>query len=269
MKKVLLSLAFLTFLISCSKQKKEDETKPIEIASEPENKATDKFYQYSIWWAFVNKVFDGDLKVEKLKKQGDLGLGSFDFLDGELVLLDGVPYRIREDGEVSVGADNDEIVYANASHFKKDGEFSTANNLNYNSFKAVLDSLMPNKNYFYSYKAHGTFKVLKLGGVPKVKPPFNDGLDVLLPKRPIFNGENITGTLVGFYCPEFIGNINVYGYHFHFISDDRKMGGHTLEFESVGPISVEFDEMHNYEFELPKNQVFENVKMEKDFQYNK
>lgn len=237
--------------------------------SKKESVPADKFYQYSIWWAFVNKVFDGDLKVSKLKQQGDIGLGSFDFLDGELVMNDGIPYRIREDGEITVGSANDEVVYANATFFDKDGGFTSGEGLNYAAFQAELDSRMPNKNYFYAYKARGVFKSLKLGGVPKVEKPFTDGLDVLLPQRPIFEGENITGTLIGFYCPEFIGNINVYGYHFHFISDDLKMGGHTLDFVADGHISVAFDEMYEYEFELPANETFEKVKMEKDFQYNR
>jgi len=66
-----------------------------------------------------------------------------------------------------------------------------------------------------------------LGGVPKVKRLFKDGLDVLIPNRPVFEAENISGTLVGFYCPDYIGNINAKGHHFHFISDDKKWGGHV------------------------------------------
>jgi len=38
-------------------------------------------------------------------------------LDGEMVMVDGTPYRIREDGTVSEGTDDDKLVYANAVHF--------------------------------------------------------------------------------------------------------------------------------------------------------
>ena len=32
-------------------------------------------FQYNIWAAFVNRVFDGSLTVKELKLKGDIGLG--------------------------------------------------------------------------------------------------------------------------------------------------------------------------------------------------
>ncbi len=266
MKSIQIIIVFFLTLAACTQVQK----KGTGIDSqEKETVKSDKFYQYSIWWAFVNKVFDGDLKVSDLKKQGDIGLGSFDFLDGEMVMLDGIPYRVRENGEITEGADNDEIVYANATFFDEDKKFETRPAIDYILFKTELDSQLVSSNYFYAFKVHGIFKTIKLGGVPKVEKPFLEGLDVLIPKRPVFNGENITGTMIGFYCPKYIGNINAEGYHFHFISDDHKMGGHVMEFTSDGSLDVKMDEIHSYQFELPANDTFENVKLEKEFQYNK
>jgi len=263
MKKIrFIMIALLISLIACNTGSNQGKT-----SEQPEK--SDKFFQYSIWWAFVNKVFDGDLKVSELKQQGDIGLGSFDFLDGEMVMFNGTPYRIRENGEISVGQDEDEIVYANATFFDKDGAVTAPDNCDYSAFKAQLDSLMGNKNYFYAYVAHGNFKYIKLGGVPKVEKPFVDGLDVLIPNRPVFEAQNISGTLVGFYCPKFIGDINAAGFHFHFIADDQKYGGHVMEFNANGSLTADFDEMYEYQFRLPTNETFENVKLEKSFQYNK
>ena len=109
----------------------------------------DTYFQYSIWWAFVNRVFDGDLKVSTMKANGDIGLGSFDFMDGEMVMLDGVAYRIREDGVVSVGADDDEIVYANAAFFDEDGSFQIDETTDFTKFKEAIDASLPSHNYFY------------------------------------------------------------------------------------------------------------------------
>lgn len=92
---------------------------------------------------------------------------------------------------------------------------------------------------------------------------------MLIPNRPVFEGENITGTMIGFFCPEFIGDINAAGYHFHFISDDLKMGGHVMEFESQNQLEVKYDEMNNYHFYLPDNEDFRNVRLDKKFQYDK
>jgi len=229
----------------------------------------DTYFQYSIWWAFVNKVFDGDLKVSTLKTKGDIGLGSFDFLDGEMVMVDGIPYRIRENGEISAGADDDEVVYANAVFFDEDGSFMINETINFDSLRSKINQNLPSHNFFYAFKIHGTFKSLKLGGLNKQEKPFDVGLDVLIPNRPVFEGENITGTMIGFYCPEFIGNINVAGFHFHFISDDLKMGGHVMEFESTEPLKVPYDKIADYHFQVPDNEDFENVSLDKEFQYKK
>lgn len=228
----------------------------------------DTFYQYSIWFAFVNKVFDGSLTVKELKTHGDVGLGSFDFLDGELVMLDGVAYRIRENGEISVGTDNDQIVYADAGFFNKDDVFTIEKSIQFSDLASELDANKKSPHYFYIYKIHGNFKHIKLGGVPKVERPFTDGLDVLIPKRPVFETDNVVGTLVGFYCPDYIGHINAKGHHFHFISDDKKWGGHVMDFESSSVLEVQVDQKTKYQFDLPSNEEFENVNLSKEFQYN-
>ncbi|MGC6430658.1 MAG: acetolactate decarboxylase [Jejuia sp.] len=271
MKFIKYSLGIIAIFL-CVSCKKQTETKvAIEKTlnqTEDAIKSDDTFYQYSVWFAFVNKVFDGDLKVKDLKTHGDVGLGSFDFLDGELVMLDGVPYRIRENGEVSVGEDMDEIVYADAAFFHEKDSFSIDEVIKFENLASILDKKKTSIHYFYVYKIHGNFSHIKLGGVPKVSPPFNDGLDVLIPNRPVFETTNISGTLVGFYCPEYIGNINAKGHHFHFISDDKKWGGHVMEFTSSGALDIKVDQKTKYQFDLPSNETFENVKLDNEFQYN-
>jgi acetolactate decarboxylase len=47
------------------------------------------------------------------------------------------------------------------------------------------------------------------------------------------------------------------------------MGGHVMEFESAGSLVIPYDRMAQYEFMLPDNADFENVSMDKEFQYQK
>jgi acetolactate decarboxylase len=236
--------------------------------SESVNRQTDLFYHYSIWYAFVNKVFEGDLTVKELKTKGDIGLGSYSKLDGELVMLDGISYQVTEDGKVSVPKDDAKIVYVNATHFEKDLGFNLSEKVNYDALREKINTKLPSKNMLYGFKIHGNFKSIKCGGLHKQEPPFKDGLDVLIPKRPVFERENVSGTMVGFFCPEFIGNINVAGYHLHFISDDKTFGGHVMDFEA-DDLKVAMDEMNEYQFVLPKTEAYRKVGFEKEFQYKK
>ncbi len=265
------SLCVLFLLTACKDRSNVPEKQVVEErqpALEEKNVNRDLFYHYSIWYAFVNKVFEGDLTVAKLKTKGDIGLGSYTKLDGELIMLDGVPYRATEDGLVTVAKDEDKIVYVNTTFFDADLTFKITNPMNYDSLRVEINKKLPTKNMFYGFKIHGMFKNIKCGGLNKQEPPFKEGLDVLIPNRPIFKAEAIEGTMVGFYCPEFIGDINVAGYHLHFISDDRTFGGHVMAFNSES-LDVSIDEMYEYQFVLPNTDAYRNVGFDKQFQYKK
>lgn len=260
----------LMLLVATNCGQKQDQNKTVAVEKTAITKS-DTYYHYSIWWAFVNKVFDADLSVAELKTKGDTGLGSFNLLDGEMVMVDGVAYRVREDGSISEGADTDKIVYANAGFFEEDMQTKLTSEgvMDIEQLKSVLTAELPSTNFFYVFKIKGTFDYMKCGGLTRQEPPFEEGLDVLIPNRPVFEGNNVSGTIVGFYCPDFIGNINVKGFHFHFISDDKKLGGHVMDFKSSTTLNVGIDKKTDYHFVLPDNADFENVSLEKEFQYKK
>ncbi|TWU43842.1 Alpha-acetolactate decarboxylase precursor [Novipirellula aureliae] len=237
-----------------------------ELSASLRQDRSETYFQYSIWGAFVNKVFEGDLSVAEMKKRGDVGLGSYTLLEGELVMLDGIPYRIEETGVVSVPKDEDKIVYANAAFFDEDASFEIPEINNYEMLRQIIRDRLPSLNYFYAFKITGTFESMKCGGLSRQEPPFKDGLDILIPNRPVFERQNFKGTLIGFYCPGFIGDINVEGFHFHFISDDKQFGGHAMEFKAKD-LHVAIDKMKQYTFVLPESEKFEAVEFDKQFQY--
>jgi len=229
---------------------------------------SDQFYHYSIWYAFVNKIFEGSLTAAELKSKGDLALGSYNLLDGELIMLDGKLFQATEDGQVHEAPDDAKIVYANATFFDAEDSFSLDGVDNYSSLREKINAELPSKNIFYAFKIHGHFKKMKCGGLSKQEKPFKDGLDVLIPNRPIFEREDFSGTMVGFFCPEFIGNINVAAYHLHFVSDDEKFAGHVMEFEADS-LNVEVDYIYDYQFVLPESEDYLAGDFEKEFQYKK
>ena len=243
-----------------------DPGSPIDKQRSKSARRSNRFYHYSIWGAFVNRVFEGDLTCRELKENGDVGLGSYSRLDGEMVMLDGIPYKIEESGQVKVADDEELIVYANATHFESENSYQLPEVTSYEMLREIIGQRLPSRNYFYAFKVHGSFAAMKCGGLAKQTPPFEKGLDVLIPNRPVFNRENVSGTMIGFFCPSFIGEINVAGFHMHFISDDRTFGGHVMEL-SGSDLSIEVDHMARYTFVLPESKAFENVEFEKQFQY--
>jgi acetolactate decarboxylase len=113
----ILKLLLILFILSFGCKEQPEPKDQIETNKPTVTQNTDLFYHYSIWYAFVNKVFEGNLTVKELKTKGDLGLGSYTKLDGELVMLDGVTYQITEEGKVSIPPDDSKIVYSNSTFF--------------------------------------------------------------------------------------------------------------------------------------------------------
>ena len=77
---LLLPLAVLV-LYSCALK---SEHEPTTLTTQTEN---DTYLHHSIWWAFVNKVFDAKLSLAEMEKKDEACLESFNVLNGEMVLL--------------------------------------------------------------------------------------------------------------------------------------------------------------------------------------
>ena len=71
----------------------------------------------------------------------------------------------------------------------------------------------------------------------------------------IFNNSDVTGTVVAIRCPAYEKGINQVGYHYHFVSDDKTIGGHALSF-TTGAVIVEVQILRQNSVWLPKNPSF-------------
>ena len=227
-----------------------------------------EFYHYSIWAALVNKIYDGDLTVKEAKTHGDTGIGTYNGVDGELIMVDGVLYQVPSSGKVIVATDSMLIPYLNTTFFNKEISYELNDRVNYDSLRKIIQLHFPSRNFFYAFKIHGEFDTLKLGSMYRQEKPYQQSLDSLLPSRPKFDHTNISGTMVGFWCPDFVGEINVAGFHLHFISDDKTTGGHVLEFTGKN-FKVDMDKLTSYRFVLPTTEEYERVNLEKKYQYGK
>jgi acetolactate decarboxylase len=265
MKILIFPVAFLILFTACKPAVNEDDPDSMETAQETEK--NDGLFHYSIWWALVNLIYDGELSAESLKEKGDIALGSYNGLSGELVMVDGRLFKVNEEGTVYEPEDDELICYANAAWFDPDRSYEIDGPIRYDSLRSNLSSNFPSNNQFYGLRIHGDFAYMKCGGVPEQEKPYEQGLDVLLPNRPVYERENFTGTMVGFYCPDFIGNINVAGFHLHFISDDATFGGHVMEFDA-SKLEVGIDFITEYTFVLPETEEYLfKGSFDREFQY--
>lgn len=209
----------------------------------------DTLYQYSTIDALMLGLYDGGVTMENLTARGDFGIGTFDRLDGEMIVLDGTVYQARADGTVSRAAPANTSPFAVVAHFDTDRSNQLARLDNLSSLTTTIDSFLPGKNHFSLIRIDGTFRTVKVRSVPAQQMPYPK-LDDAVKEQKVYTLSNVSGTVVGVWSPAFVQGINVPGYHLHFISADRKSGGHLLDI-ATDQATLSLDEISGLTMELP------------------
>ncbi len=215
---------------------------------------TDTLYQVSTIDALLQGVYDGEITVGELKKEGDFGIGTFHELDGEMIFLDGIMYRFDADGKIKEADDNTKTPFAAVTVFGADltEELGVINDVN--ELYETLDGFIHTPNIFYAFRIDGVFEYIRTRSVPAQKKPYRPLVEIAA-EQPEFEYRNIEGTLLGFWCPAYVEGINLPGYHFHFISDNKNAGGHLLELIfKEGYVQVDYTT--SFLMVLPANEEF-------------
>ena len=209
--------------------------------------------------------YDGIIKVSELKKHGDIGIGTFEGVNGEMIVLDGTVYQALGDGTVQEASDDETVPFSNVTFFDKDGSVELKNIKNVDALKTKLDSMVEKngRNLFYFIKMNGTFEKMNVRSELKQEKPYKTLDKALETDQREFNYENIKGTVVALYCPDYMGGLNTPGWHFHFISDVKTKGGHLLDL-SFTKATAEYDTTPEFDMCLSDNADFQKIELAKD-----
>ena len=222
----------------------------------------DTLYQVSTINALLEGIYDSNITFEELKKHGDFGIGTLNGIDGELAGVDGHFYQIKTDGKVYKVPDSAKTPFAVVTTFHPDLEFAIDKPMNFPELKAFLDTKIPTTNIFYAIKIHGTFKMMKTRSVPKQVKPYPPMVEIIN-EQVVFDFEDVTGTIVGFRCPSYVQGLNVPEYHLHFLTEDKKAGGHILGLQ-LDKGDGEIDYLTKFFMILPDTKAFYRVNLKED-----
>jgi len=176
--------------------------------------------------ALVEGIYEEKIPFTEVKRHGDFGLGTFDHLDGEMIMLDGRIYQMTADGRVTEVDEEALTPFACVTFFLPDKHAVLDGELAADDFLAWLEGLLPSANVFYALRIEGEFAYVKARSVPK-QECYRPLVEVAA-EQPIFEFMEMSGTLAGFYTPEFMSSLSVPGMHLHFLSADAQHGGHVL-----------------------------------------
>jgi len=179
--------------------------------------------------ALLAGVYDGQVASGELTRKGDIGLGTFDRLDGEMIMLGGHIYQVRADGRVYSPPAAVTTPFAAVVKFRPTATHNLSGGISFHEFQRRLDALLPNTNVVCSFRLTGTFRQMKTRSVSAQTKPYVPLVEATR-QQAVFELGRCRGTIVGFRMPDFVKGVNVPGCHAHFLTDNRDAGGHVLDF---------------------------------------
>ena len=183
-------------------------------------------FQTSTIDALLDGNYDGDVSFAELAERGDFGLGTLDALDGEMISLDGDFYQIRSDGVARPVDRWTKTPFAVVTFFEPNLSL-TLDGTDLAGLCARVDRIF-DTSICCAVRVDGHFEHVKTRSVPRQRRPYPPLVEVVK-NQPVFELHDVRGSLVGFRFPDYAQGLNVAGYHFHFITADRRSGGHVLQ----------------------------------------
>jgi len=186
-------------------------------------------YQTSTMSALLDGIYDGSVTIAELLEHGDFGVGTFNHLDGEMVVNEGVCFHLFANGEAR-RADLSELTpFAAVITFDADTTFAVRTPTSRTALLKQIDANVSSENLFYGIRVSGRFSVMSTRTAARQEAPY----------RPLAEATNdeteqtfeeTAGVLVGFRTPDYEQGISVAGYHLHFLNDEHTAGGHAFDF---------------------------------------
>lgn len=211
-------------------------------------------YQVSTMTALLDGVYDGDFSLGEIHEHGDFGIGTFNKLDGELIGFDGEFYRLRSDGTATPVKEEDKSPFCSITFFETEITHRVNRQLTLEELEQELDKLLPSKNVFYAIRMDGVFKKVQTRTVEVQEKPYVPMIEAVK-TQPIFDFENIEGTIAGFRTPQYAHGIAVAGYHLHFIDKNRSTGGHVFDY-TVENATIRISKKQYLNLRLPETEEF-------------
>jgi len=218
-------------------------------------------FQVSTSGAIVEGATKGVITVRELKRHGDFGLGTFADLDGEMVAFDGHFWRVPAFGGLREAADFDLTPFAVVTAFQPERTNELPGVGSFVDLERKLDSLRDSNNLFIAVRIDGEFTHAHTRSL--CKTALGPGLLEAASHQAEFDFENVAGTIVGFWTPEYAKAIGVTGWHLHFLNENRSGGGHLLDVEA-NTLKTQIQHLHELRVVIPEGLEFLHADLTQD-----
>lgn len=228
---------------------------------------SETMYQVATLQSLMTGNYDGFVSSGELRGMGDIGLGTFSAVDGEMIVLDGKVWQARFDGSVCAAPDTLGVPFASVTHFDEDFKTAIDGTGSLSELTETLSGAIARSGQNLIYVARidvdDCDRVLVRSELPQNKP-YRPLAEALATDQREFSYEHVGGSIVAVYFPPFFAMQNTPGWHCHFISNDRKSGGHMLDISFTGEASARFDATPRFLMYMPEDEVFAQKDLDRD-----
>jgi acetolactate decarboxylase len=203
-------------------------------------------------------IYDGTIDFKTLEQHGDIGLGTFNGVDGEMIAVDGKFYRADESGQVTLADPNSFTPFATVTKFKPSIAFTLDNINSIEELNNKIDEVISSKNIFHMIRVDGDIEWIKLRSEGCQSKPYKSLADTLPNTQHIFELSHTRGTLVTTRCPHYSSGITITGYHHHFINVYKTLGGHVFDVK-IKSAKVMVTEIRRFSMVLVNSKAFDSA----------
>ena len=218
-----------------------------------------KIYQVSTLQALALGYTKPVVAVQEMIQNGDIGLGTFEDVDGEMIILDGVCYQAKQDGSIICAPESTGVPFAVAGSVNDGKKVLMKDMKDINAIKTELTLMIDldfSLNSIHIARIDGWFETIHARAGAPYRSQHVSLKDILSKTQKDFCFEKLHGTLVCVYFPDYMDGINASGWHMHFLSEDRKLGGHVFE-AAMSSGECLLQKMDRIEIQLPNDAAFD------------
>jgi acetolactate decarboxylase len=159
-------------------------------------RAGENAWQYSTIATLIAGAYDGALTAGELKRHGDIGLGTFNALDGEMIVLDGRVWQVRASGNPAEAADSVGVPFAVVTRFTRGTQIDLPAGLDMAGLADFLGAQTGDSGLVGTVRVDGRFAQMKVRSVKAQTRPYLPLSEVLARDQVVFDLVDAEGVLV-------------------------------------------------------------------------
>ncbi len=227
-----------------------------------------RMYQISTLQALALGYSRAVITAGELLQKGDTGLGTFEDVNGEMIVMEGTCYRADQNGRIAPVPPETGVPFAAVARLSGEQRFPLEELPDIEALRRELTRNIEERfglNSMHVVRIDGEFDKVDARSEAPYRSHHVSLKEILGETQNAFLFENIRGSLVGVYFPDYMDGINMPGWHLHFLSEDRAKGGHVFDV-LLRSARAMVDKISGIEIDLPREAAFDTYSLKQDLQ---